>query len=132
MPLVLDTNILSTVVGSLLGQSRSSRPEVFCEKGVCIYITKACKCFKETPAQVYSCKYCEVFKNICEWLLVLVVSVQVCWESDAIMSDRKLTSKLKLTFNHSNLNFQVECGTCKGGYQKQELVISEPNQQINV
>ena len=40
--------------------SKSSRPEVFCksvEISPCIFI------YKETLAQVFSCEFCEIFKN---------------------------------------------------------------------
>ena len=38
---------------------RSSCPELFCEKRV-----QACDFFKnENPEQVFSCKFCEIFKN---------------------------------------------------------------------
>ena len=39
--------------------NRSSRPEVFCKKGVLRpFLLK-----KETLAQVFSCEFCEIFKN---------------------------------------------------------------------
>ena len=53
--------------------NRSSRPEVFCEKGVLRNFTKftgrhlwpeACNFMKkETLAQVFSCEFCEISKN---------------------------------------------------------------------
>ena len=58
-------------------QDRSSRQEVFCKKGVLINLTKITgkhKCQslflinfnfikKETQAQMFSCDFCEIFKN---------------------------------------------------------------------
>ena len=41
---------------------RSSRPGVFCEKGVLYY--------KETPRQAFFCEQCEIFKNVYERLLL--------------------------------------------------------------
>ena len=51
-------------------QCRSSRPEVFCKKGVLRNFAKltgrpeACNLIKkETLAQVFFCEFCEIFKN---------------------------------------------------------------------
>ena len=59
---------------------RSSRPDVFCEKGVLKYFAKftgkhLCQSLfliklqafilKETLAQLLSCEFCEIFKNTC-------------------------------------------------------------------
>ena len=55
-------------------QLRSSRPEVFCKKGILRNFTKftgkhlcqglfLIKFFIKTLAQVFSCEFCEIFKN---------------------------------------------------------------------
>ena len=58
-------------------------PKFFCKKGVLkklVILTEKCLCwslflinlqalkqhfYKETPTQVFSCEYCEIFKNLC-------------------------------------------------------------------
>ena len=58
----------------ILVTSRSSRQEVFCEQvvlkliaqftGVFLYFARGSATFlKKTPAQVFSCDFCEMFKN---------------------------------------------------------------------
>ena len=46
---------------------RSSRPEVFCKKGVRKfrekYLCQSLFIKKETPAQAFSCEFCEISKN---------------------------------------------------------------------
>ena len=42
---------------------RSSRPEVFCKKGVLKNFANFSFIKKETLAQVFSCEFCEIFKN---------------------------------------------------------------------
>ena len=66
--------------GRLSNIYRSSHPEVFCKKDVLKNFTiltekheslfnkaaglQACSCIKkETPAPMFSCEYCEIFKN---------------------------------------------------------------------
>ena len=65
-PLTLDEFRIMVLVSLLLisnasDGSRSSRQEVFCEKGIfknsCNFIKK------ETLAQVFSCEFCEISKN---------------------------------------------------------------------
>ena len=42
----------------MIKKYRSSRPDVFCEKGAACNFIK-----KETLAQVFSCEFCEISKN---------------------------------------------------------------------
>ena len=63
---------------------RSSRPEVFCKKRVLRYFIKftgkyLCQSLfftkvKETPAQVFSCEFCEISKNTFSYRTSLVVA----------------------------------------------------------
>ena len=61
---------------------RSSRPEVFCRKGVLKKFTKfigmqpeACNfIIKETLAQAFSCKFGEIFKKACFYKTPLVAA----------------------------------------------------------
>ena len=74
-------------------QPRSSRSDVFCEKGVLINFTKftgkhlsqslffnkvagvrPAILFKETLAQVFSCKFCEIFKNAFSYRTLLMAA----------------------------------------------------------
>ena len=64
---------INLLFASFFLQFRSNCPEVFCKKGV-----QACNFIKkETLAQVFSCEFCEIFKNIyfiehLRWLLLTV------------------------------------------------------------
>ena len=52
----------------------SSRPEVFCKKIVaCIFINK------ETLAQLFSCEFCEIYRNTVSYRTPLLASSADCW-----------------------------------------------------
>ena len=47
-----------------LSTARSSRPEVFCKKGVLRNFTQACNFIKKQAlTQVFSCEFCDISKN---------------------------------------------------------------------
>ena len=52
----MPSHLLKTVFRNVI--ERSSLPEMFCEKGACNFIKK------ETLAQVFSCEFCKISKNI--------------------------------------------------------------------
>ena len=95
--------IILRIINNQLPTTTSSRPDVFCKKGVLRNFAKitgkqlcqslcfnkvadqACNFIKiETLAQVFSCEFCEIFKNNFfyktrpVWLLLDINSILIC------------------------------------------------------
>ena len=91
--------------------SRSDCREVFCEKGILKNVTQALlKNF--TPAEVFSCKYCEIFKNtffeknFCERLFIFLSKGYVLNISAAERLGKTDNKVEEISFKKCNDSFQ--------------------------